>query len=64
MLNVYKIPEKEHQEIDSWAADEISGSKMLFSKYLQYVSLILWNYKKLNRKKALKFKISSILSAQ
>ena len=60
MLNGYKISAKEHQEIDSWAADEISVSKMLFSKYLEYVPLILWNYEKLKRKKIVKFKISSI----
>ena len=46
------------------ATDEISVSKMLFSKYLEYVPLILRNYKKLKRKKIVKFKISFILSAQ
>ena len=64
MFNVCKIPAKEHQEINSWAADEISVSKMLFSKYLEYVPLILWNYEKLKRKKIVKFKISSILNAE
>ena len=62
-LNVYKILEKEHQEIVR-AADKISVSKELFSKYLEYVPPILWNYKKLKSKKIGKFKISSNLSAQ
>ena len=53
-LNVYKILEKEHQEIIG-APDETSVSKMLFSKYLEYVPLKLWNYKKLKRKKIVKF---------
>ena len=30
MLNVYKIPASEHQVVDSWAADEISVSEILF----------------------------------
>ena len=39
-LNVYKILEKEHQE-NVRASDEISVSKMLLSKYLEYVPVIL-----------------------
>ena len=60
---MYKILDKEHQEIVR-AADKISVSKMLFSKYLEYVPLILSNNKKLNSKKIAKFKIYSNLSAQ
>ena len=60
---MYKILEKEHQEIVR-AADKISVSKMLFSKYLEYVPLILSNNKKLKSKKIAKFKIYSNLSAQ
>ena len=60
---MYKILEQEHQEIVR-AADKISVSKELFSKYLEYVPPILWNYKKLKSKKIGKFKISSNLSAQ
>ena len=63
ILIVYKILEKEHQEIFE-AADEISVSKMLFSEYLEYVPLKLLNYKKPKRKKTVRFKISSIFSTQ
>ena len=38
---------KEHQVVDRSAADEISVFKILFWKYLEYVTLILCNYKKL-----------------
>ena len=54
-LNVDKILEKEHQG-SIRTADKISVPKMLFSKYLEYVSLILWNYKNLKRKKLLNLK--------
>ena len=43
-LNVYKIPANEHQEIDSWAVDEISVSKMFFSKYLRSRGIIVTIY--------------------
>ena len=63
-LNVYQIPAKEHQVVDSWAPDEISVSELLFWKYSEYVPQILRNYKKLKRKKIVRFTISSFLSAQ
>ena len=63
-LNVYKIPAKKHQVVDSCAADEISVSEILFGKYLEYVLLILHNYKKAKRTKVVRFIISCILSAQ
>ena len=63
-LNVYKISAKEYQVVDRWDADEISASKIIFWKYLQYVPVILRNYKKLNRMKIVRFKISSFASAQ
>ena len=44
-LNVYKIPAKEHYVCDRWVANEISVFKILFSKYLEYVPLILCNCK-------------------
>ena len=62
--NIYKILAKEHQVVDRGAADEISLSQILFWKYLEYVPLILRNYKKLNRAKTFRFTISSFLSAQ
>ena len=64
MLNVYKIPAKEYQVVDHSEADEISVSKILFWIYLEYVPLILRNYKKLNRMKVVRFKISSFPNAQ
>ena len=60
MLNVCKIPAKERQVGDSWVADEIPVSKMLFWKYLEYVNLILHNYKKLQMTKIVRLKISKI----
>ena len=60
MLNVCKIPAKERQVVDSWVADEIPVSKMLFWKYLEYVNLILHNYKKLQMTKIVGLKISKI----
>ena len=50
-LNVYKIPAKEHQVADTWAADEIWVSRILLSKYSEYVPLTLRNYKKLKKAK-------------
>ena len=50
--NVYKI------------SNQISVSEILFWKYLEYVSLILRNYKKLKSTKIFRFTVSSILSAQ
>ena len=64
MLNVYEIPAKEHQVVDSCAADEISVSEILFGKYLEYVPLILRNYKNVKRIKVVRFTISSILRGQ
>ena len=64
MLNPYKSPEKYHQEIDNGAANEISVSEILFWKYLEYVPLILCNYKKLQRTKTVTFTISTFFSAQ
>ena len=61
-LNVYKIPRKEHQVVHFWVADKISTSELLFWKYLEYVSLILRNYKKLKSTKFLQFTIFSILN--
>ena len=61
-LNVYKISAKEHQVVDRCAADEISVSVILFGKYLEYVPLVLRNYKKVKRTKVVRFTISSILS--
>ena len=55
-LNVYKILKKEHQKIVQ-AADEILVSKTLFSKYLEYVPLILRNNKKIRRKKLVRLKV-------
>ena len=37
-LNVYKISAKEHQVSDPWVTDEILVFKILFWKYLEYVS--------------------------
>ena len=63
-MNVYKISAKEHQVVDRCAADEMSVSEILFGKYLEYVTLILRNYKKVRRTKVVRFTISSILSTQ
>ena len=49
MLNVYKIPSKEHQVPDRSAAYEISVLESLLWKYSEYVPLILHNYKKLKK---------------
>ena len=58
-LNVYKISAKELQVVH-----EISVSETLFGKYLEYVPLILLNYKKQKRKNIVRFTYSSILNAQ
>ena len=50
-LNVYKIPEIQHEAVDFWVVDEISPSQILFWKYWEYVPLIFRNYKKLKRTK-------------
>lgn len=47
MLNEYKIPAKGHQVVYSWAADEVSALEILFWEYLEYIHLILRNYKKI-----------------
>ena len=44
-LNVYQISAKQHQVVDGWAADEMSVSETLFSKYSEHVPQILRNYK-------------------
>ena len=49
MLNVYKIPSKEHQVLDRSAAYEKSVLESLLWKYSEYVPLILHNYKKLKK---------------
>ena len=61
MLNVYKAPTKEHQVVYSGAVDEISVLQTLLWKYLEYVALILCNYKKLKSRKINRSNISSIL---
>ena len=53
-LNVDQISAKEHQLPDSWAADEISVSEILFWKNFKYVSLILRICKKTKEDKNLK----------
>ena len=65
-LNVYKIPAKEHQVVDTWNAHNISVSETLFWKYLEYVVLlILPNWKKKPKASKIdRFWISSILSVQ
>ena len=63
-LNVYEIAAKEHQVVDLWASDEISVLERLFLKYLEYVALILRNYKKIKRTNIFIFTNSSILSAE
>ena len=63
-FNSYKISEKDHQVVDSWAAYEISVLEILFRKYLEYVPIILRNYKKLKRTKIVRFTITSFLIAQ
>ena len=60
MLNIYKIPAKEHQVVDFWVADQISASEVLFWKYLAYFTLKLHNYKKLKTTKFLRLTIFSI----
>ena len=47
MLNEYKIPAEGHQVVYSWAADEVSALEILFWEYLEYIHLILRNYKKI-----------------
>ena len=44
MLNIYKVRTKEHQVVDSCAADEISACKYCF---IVNIALILGNYKKI-----------------
>ena len=61
MLNVYKAPTKEHQVVYSGAVGEISVLQTLLWKYLEYVALILRNYKKLKSRKINRSNISSIL---
>ena len=63
-MDVNKIPAKEHQVVDHGDVDQTSVSETLFSKYLENDPLILCHYKKLNRRKIIRFKISFCLSAQ
>ena len=42
-LNVYIIPAKKHQVVDSWVVDEISVSGPFFGKYLENVPVTLRN---------------------
>ena len=53
MLTVYKIFTKEHDVADNSTTDKISVLEFLLWKYLEYVSLILHNYKKRKRIKIL-----------
>ena len=62
-LNVCKISAKERQVVHSWNLDEISVSETLFGKYLEYVPLILRNYKKVKWTKVVRVTISYILNA-
>ena len=64
MLNVYKIPGKEHQVVGPSGPDEMSVSQILFWKYLEYLSLILRKNKKLKTTKIVILTISSFQSAQ
>ena len=63
IIYIYKIHAKEHQAVDSWAADEILAWEIFLWKYVEYVPLILRNYKILMRTKIVRFTISSCLSA-
>ena len=62
-LNVYKISAKEQQVIDRSGAYEISVLQILSWKCLEYVPLILRNYKKLKSTKIVIFPTSSFLNA-
>ena len=44
-IYIYIIPAKEHQVVDCSGAEEILISETLLWKYLEYVHLILQNYK-------------------
>ena len=57
---MYTKFQQKNQLVDNWAADEISVSEILFRKYLEYVLLILGNYKKLKNTRKFRFTISSI----
>ena len=63
-LNVCEIPAKVRHVVDDWVAGETSVSKILSSKYLEYVPLIIRNYKKLIITKIVIFTFSSFSSAQ
>ena len=58
-FNVNKVLVKKHQVVHRWAADEMSFSKILFCKYLEYVSLILPDFKKPKTAKIIWFTTSS-----
>ena len=57
MLNVYRIPAKEDQVVESSAADKISLLKTFFWKYLEDFHLILRDYKKLKSTEINRFTI-------
>ena len=63
-LNVYKNPRKEHQVDDFWIIDQMAAPEMRLGKYLEYLSLIQDNYKKLKMTKLLWLTFFSILNAQ
>ena len=63
-LNVFRVPTKEHQVVDCWATDEILVLETLFCKCLEYATLILRKYKKVERTKIIIFTIFSFLSTQ
>ena len=63
-LSVYKISTKEHQIVDPSGTYVISVEEVLFWKYLEFVPVILCNYKKLKRTQILILTASSILNAQ
>ena len=64
MLNVYKIPAKEHAVVDRRDGNEISVAHTWFLKYLECVPLKLRNDKKRKNTLIVNFKISSVLSAE
>ena len=62
-IYIYIIPAKEHQVVDRSGGEEILISETLFWKYLEYVHLILQNYKKL-KAKVVRYTLSSFLGAK
>ena len=64
MLNVCKIPRKEPQVVDFWVTDERGASGILSWRFLEYVSLIKPDWKKLKMTKLLWLTIFSTLKGQ